>query len=185
MKKVLIMLTFILGSSVIVASAQTATKSTITTSANEVLEGTIKDQMQKKGEIIFTDAAGSSKRYSPADISGFTMDGVKYISYANDFYKVVSTGTKASLYVRVTDNSGKTIFNGAEPVMLTTAEGRKGDYYLQIKADGKFNHVNKKNFLEVVGTACADCSLVQNSIKSGQLGYDQLAKAVEQYNNCL
>jgi hypothetical protein len=89
------------------------------------------------------------------------------------------------LFIRVTDNSGKTIYNGAEPVVLATAEGKSGDYYIQVKSDSKFNLVSKKNFAKVIGNICADCGSVQSGVKSGQLGYDQIVKLVEQYNNCL
>lgn len=185
MKKVFTLIVAILGLSTIVVSAQTETKGTVITSSNETMEGTIKDQTQKKGNILFTGSTGSKKLYSPSDISGFTINGVKYVSYANDFYKEVSTGSKATLFIRVTDNSGKTIYNGAEPVVLATAEGKSGDYYLQVKADSKFNLVNKKNFTEVITVLCADCVGVQSNVKSGQLGYDKITKVVEQYNSCL
>ncbi len=185
MKKAFTLIIALLGLSTLVVSAQTETKGTILTSTNETLEGSIKDQMQKKGNILFTASTGSKKLYSPSDISGFTINGIKYVSYANDFYKEVSSGSKASLFIRVTDNSGKTIYNGAEPVVLATADGKFGDYYIQVKSDSKFNLVSKKNFAEVIGSVCADCRTVQSGIKSGQLGYDQIAKVVEQYNNCL
>lgn len=167
-----------------VVSAQTEAKGTITTSGNEVVEGTIKDQMQKKGSILFINAAGAKKLYSPSDISGLSMNGTKYISYANDFYKEIATGTKVSLFVRVTDNSGKTIYNGAEPVVLATAEGKSGDYYLQVKSDSKLNLITQKNFTVVVSNLCADCATVQSNLKSGQLSYAQITKVVEQYNSC-
>jgi hypothetical protein len=185
MKKTFTLIIAFLGLSTLAVSAQTELKGTIITSANETLEGSIKDQMQKKGNILFTSSAGSKKLYSPSDISSFTINGVKYVSYANDFYKEVSTGSKANLFIRVTDNSGKTIYNGAEPVVLATAEGKSGDYYLQVKSDSKFNLVSKKNFTEVIGSLCADCVSVQSDIKSGQLSYAQITKVVEQYNNCL
>lgn len=185
MKKAFTLIIALLGLSSLLVSAQTETKGTIITSANEIVEGVIKDQMQKKGNILFTGPGGSKKLYSPSDISGFTVNGIKYVSFANDFYKEVSTGSKASLYLRVTDNSGKTIYNGAEPVVLATAEGKAGDYYLQVKSDSKFNLVSKKNFTEVMSSLCADCVSVQTDIKSGQLNYTQITKLVEQYNNCL
>ncbi|MBW0176559.1 hypothetical protein [Sediminibacterium sp.] len=185
MKKAFTFIIALLGLSTLLVSAQTETKGTIITSANETLEGVIKDQMQKKGNILFTGSTGSKKMYSPSDISGFTINGVKYVSYANDFYKEVSTGSKATLFIRVTDNSGKTIYNGAEPVVLATAEGKSGDYYLQVKSDSKFNLVNKKNFAAVISNVCADCVSVQSDIKSGQLNYTLITKVVEQYNSCL
>lgn len=185
MKKVFTFIIVLLGLSTLGVSAQTETQGTIITSANETMEGLIKDQLQRKGNILFTSAAGAKKIFSPSDITSFVLNGVKYVSYANDFYKEVSTGKKASLFIRVTDNSGKTIYNGAEPVVLATAEGKAGDYYLQVKADNKFNLINKKNFVEVVSNLCADCVSVQSDIKSGQLNYTQITKVVEQYNSCL
>ncbi|TDO27103.1 hypothetical protein [Sediminibacterium goheungense] len=185
MKKVFTFVILMMGLSILSVSAQTEVKAVIVTSSNETLEGTIKDQMQKKGNIVFISSAGAKKLFAPSDITGFTINGVKYVSYANDFYKEVSTGSKAGLFIRVTDNSGKTIYNGAEPVVLATAEGKAGDYYLQIKSDGKFNLVSKKNFTEVMSALCADCLAIQSGLKSGQLTYTQIDKLVEQYNSCL
>lgn len=185
MKKVIASIAILVGLLPILASAQTETKGTIVTANNEIIEGTIKDQLQRKGNILFVNANGTKKLYTPSDISGFTINGVKYISYASDFYKEVGTGNKATLYQRVTDNSGKMLYNGAEVVSISTAEGKFGDYYLQIKSDLKFNLLTKKNFAEVMSSLCADCATVQANIKSGQLNYTEVAKAVEQYNNCL
>lgn len=184
MKKVFIYTAFILGLLPVSSSAQTETKGTIITSSNNVLEGTIKDQLQKKGNIVLLSASGDKKTYSPADVSGFTMNGSKYIAYASDFYKEIVTGKKAALYVRVTDNSGKLLYNGAEVVSVSTAEGKSGDYYLQLKNDDKLNWLSKKNFKDELTKLCADCSLVISNIKSGQSDYTQITKLIEQYNNC-
>ncbi len=165
-------------------SAQNDTKGSIITASNEIVEGTVKDQLQKKGNIVFTTSTGSKKTYSPADISGFSINGTKYISYASDFYQEVVTGNKAILYIRVTNNSGKLLYNGAEMVAVSTAEGKSGDYYLQLKNTDKFNWLSKKNFNDVIINVCADCSVVVSNVKSGQFDYTQLTKLIEQYNNC-
>lgn len=185
MKKTIAFIAIMTGMLPMMVAAQTETKGTILTTANETVEGTIKDQLQKRGTILFVNASGNKKLYTPADIAGFTFNGVKYISYASDFYKEVAAGNKAILYIRVTDNNGKLLYNGAEVVTVATAEGKYGDYYLQLKADSKLNLVTKKNFKEVMATLCADCIAVQTGIQSGQLDYTQITKAVEQYNNCL
>lgn len=165
-------------------SAQNDTKGSIITASNEIVEGTVKDQLQKKGNIVFTTSTGSKKTYSPADISGFSINGTKYISYASDFYQEVVTGNKATLYIRVTNNSGKLLYNGAEMVAVSTAEGKSGDYYLQLKNADKLNWLSKKNFNDVIINVCADCSVVVSNVKSGQFDYTQLAKLIEQYNSC-
>lgn len=165
-------------------SAQSDTKGSIITASNEVVEGMIKDQLQKKGNIVFTTSTGNKKTYSPADISGFSINGTKYISYASDFYQVVVTGNKATLYIRVTNNSGKLLYNGAEMVAVSTAEGKSGDYYLQLKSDPKLNWVSKKNFSDIMTDLCKDCAAVVAGIKSGQIDYTQITKIAEQYNSC-
>lgn len=184
MKKVSFYIAMLFGILPSLLTAQTDSKGSVITASNEVLEGTIKDQLQKKGNILFTSVTGNKKLYSPADVSEFSINGVRYISYSNDFYKVISTGNKAVLYVRVTDNSGKLIYNGAEMVTLSTAEGKSGDYYLQLKSDAKLNWLPKKNFNDVISELCKDCSSVAASVQSGQLDYTQIVKLVEQYNSC-
>ncbi|MBL0884203.1 MAG: hypothetical protein IBJ16_12820 [Chitinophagaceae bacterium] len=184
MKKASVYISLLFGLLPLLISAQTDTKGSIITASNEVLAGDIKDQLQKKGNILFTNASGNKKLYSPADLSEFSINGIRYVSYANDFYKVVTTGNKAILYIRVTDNSGKLLYNGAEMVTLSTAEGKVGDYYFQLKSDSKLNWVPKKNFNDVMTGLSKDCSSVVASIQSGQLDYTQIVKLVEQYNSC-
>jgi hypothetical protein len=184
MKKASVYIAILLGMLPLFMFAQTDTKGSVITAANEVLEGTIKDQLQKKGNILFTNASGNKKLYSPAELSEFSINGIRYVSYANDFYKVVTTGSKAILYIRVTDNSGKLLYNGAEMVNVSTAEGKSGDYYLQLKNNDQLNWLSKKNFNDVIMNVCADCSVVISNIKSGQFDYTQLTKLIEQYNNC-
>ncbi len=184
MKKASVYVALILGMLPLLMSAQTDTKGSLITASNEVLEGTIKDQLQKKGNILFTSTSGSKKLYSPADLSEFSINGTRYVSYANDFYKVITTGNKAILYIRVTDNSGKLLYNGAEMVTMSTAEGKSGDYYLQLKSDSKLNWIPKKNFNDVMAGLSKDCSSVVAGIQSGQFDYTQIVKLVEQYNSC-
>lgn len=184
MKKASVYIAMIFGMLPLLMSAQTDTKGSVITASNEALEGTIKDQLQKKGNILFTSTSGNKKLYSPSDLSEFSMNGTRYVSYANDFYKVVTAGNKAILYIRVTDNSGKLLYNGAEMVTTSTAEGKSGDYYLQLKSDSKLNWVPKRNFNNIMIGLSKDCSSVVASIQSGQLDYTQIVKVVEQYNSC-
>jgi len=188
MKKMIVSL--LLAATVLpfIAESQTSSsdfqKGTIVTAANDKLDGTIKDQTKNKGNILFTATTGQKKIYTPAELSGFTLNGVSYISFASDFYKVSVSGNKASLYQRVTDNSGKMIYNGAEAIVVTTAEGKAGDYYIQTGSDSKLSWVTQKNFETFISTAFAGCPALVADIKNKQLDYTQLGKAVEKYNSC-
>lgn len=185
MKKMILSLVLIVSALPFLAQAQTDfQKGTVVTAANEKLDGTIRDQTKNKGTIVFASSTGQKKIYTPAEITSYSLNGANYISYASDFYKVVIASGKAGLFQRVTDNSGKMLYNGAEVVSITTAEGRSGDFYIQAKTDGAFVLVTAKNFEAATLSAFADCAVVVGEIKSKQIDFSQLVKLVEHYNNC-
>lgn len=187
MKKIIFLLVVMAIAGSFVSRAQNATtdfqKGTVITAANEKLEGSIRDLSKNKGTIVF-ESAGKKKTYTPAELSGFMLNGANYISYAGDFYKVIIPTGKAGLYQRVSDNSGKMMYNGAEVVLVSTAEGKTGDFYIQSASDGKWSLVSQKNFETAVLSAFVDCPSVSAEIKARQLDFTQLAKAVEHYNSC-
>ena len=152
-------------------------------SSNEKTEGFIKESF-KKGSIVFLAANGSKKNYTPADINEFAIGSNVYVAYMIDYYKVTATGNKGSLMQKVTNNSGKLIYNGNEAYAATTTEGKPGDYYLRIKATDKVALVTKQNFEKVFASFCADCTALQTNILAKQIDYNTIEKAVEQYNNC-
>lgn len=159
-------------------------KGTVQKANQEVLDGTIRDQTAKKGNILFQSAAGKKTVYSPAEIAGFTLNGSSYISYASDFYKVLVAPGKAGLYQRVTDNSGKMLYNGAEVISVTTAEGKAGDYYIQLQADSKWVRITRKDFEATVTNLFAGCSAVVDAVKNKTSDFAGLDKLVAQYNTC-
>lgn len=187
MNKMFLSLALLVTAFPFLAQSQTATadfqKGTIIKTSNETLEGSIKDQT-KKGTIVFTLPTGQKKVYTPDELLGFTLNGANYISYLSDFYKIVVTGSKASLYQRVTDNSGKMLYNGADAMAITTAAGKVGDFYLQTGSDTKFIGLTQKNFDKVLTTAFTDCTTIVAGIKAKQWDYSQLNTVVGEYNAC-
>lgn len=152
-------------------------------SSNEKTAGFIKESF-KKGAISFTTATSVKKNYTAADINGFAIGSDVYIAYMYDFYKVVATGNKGTLLQKVTNNSGKLMYNGTEAFSVSTTDGKPGDYYLQVKSTDKVTLVTKQNFEKVFTTYCADCSQLMASIQGKQLDYASITQAVEQYNQC-
>ena len=186
MKKIIMPFLLAIAALPFIATAQNTDfqKGSILTASNEKAEGSIRDLTKNKGSIVFTSAGGEKKTYTPGDILGFSLNGADYISYAGDFYKVVTNGNKAALYQRATDNSGKMVYNGAEAVSVTTAEGRAGDLYIQLKGEDKFALITAKNFDKVLPVVFAGCAVVVADVKAKQIDYTQLSKAVEKYNAC-
>ncbi len=158
----------------------------IITGNNEKIEGFIKESLKSQGGIAFVSNKGEKKQYNSFSLQSFFVNNTTYVSYSNDFYKVIVTGSKGALYQKATDNSGKLINTDAEARVATTTDGKIGDYYLQIKSTDSddFALITKKNFESVFTKVCADCVALQNDIKAKQIDYAQVVKAVEVYNNC-
>ena len=187
MKKMFLSLALLVTGFPFLAHSQTVTgdfqKGSIMKTTHETLEGSIKDQT-KKGTIVFTSTTGQKKVYTPDELLGFTLNGANYISYLSDFYKVVVSGSRASLYQRVTDNSGKMLYNGADAISITTASGKIGDFYLQAGTEIKLTWLAQKNFDKVLATAFTDCTTIVAGIKAKQWDYSQLNIVVSEYNAC-
>lgn len=156
----------------------------IVTATNEKAEGFIKESLKSEGAIVFVNAKEEKKLYNSYSLQSFVINNTTYVSYSNDFYKVIVVGNKGTLYQKATDNSGKLINTGAEARVVTTTDGKTGDYYLQVKSSDDFYLITKRNFESVFAKVCADCIALQNDIKAKKLDYTQVVKAVEEYNNC-
>lgn len=187
MKKAIVSLLIILGFSFSNVYAQTPAgyeKGAIILANNTKEEGLIKESLNSKGTVSFITATGSKKTYTVAELNGFSYKNDHYIAYTNDFYKAIATGSKASLYQKQSNNSGKLLYNGADAYTATTTEGNIGDYYIQLYNSDDLLLVNAKNFSSVLSKSFADCSVVIADITAKQLDYTQLTKAVEKYNSC-
>jgi hypothetical protein len=154
------------------------------TATNEKLEGFIKESLKSQGTIFFVNTKGEKKQYNSYNLQSFVINNVTYVSYSNDFYKVIVIGNKGTLYQKVSDNSGKLINTGSESRVATTTDGKTGDFYLQVKTSDDLTLITKRNFESVFAKVCADCLALQNDIKAKQIDYAQVVKAVEEYNSC-
>lgn len=187
MKKAIGSLLVILGFAINFVYAQAPAgyeKGSIVHANNNKEEGFVKEAMSSKGSISFVSASGSKKTYTVADLNGFSCKSDMYIAYSNDFYKAIAIGSKASLYQKQSNNSGKLLYNGSEAYTATTTDGGIGDYYVQLNNSDDLVLVNAKNFDAVTAKLFANCPVVLSDIKSKQLDYSQLSKAVEKYNSC-
>jgi hypothetical protein len=120
-------------------------KGFIITAANEKKEGLIRQSLPS-GTITFLSEPGNRKTFTPADIQGFSSNGINYISYLNDFYKEIFSG-KTNLYQKVTDNGNRLLYNGPDVVgFWTTAAGAKGDFYIRQNTETELTLITKKNF---------------------------------------
>lgn len=183
MKKILPQLVTLLFTIPFWSSAQPGfQKGFILTAGNEKTEGLIKQSLHSKGTIVFLSPDVSKKTFSATDINGFNLDGVNYISWLNDFFKEVSFG-KICLYQKVTDNKDILIYNGPEVVgFMKTTEGKRGEYYIRWNTEENLTLISKKHFQESF-TALFENNNLQKEIRNKSLGYADIVKIVELYNN--
>lgn len=151
---------------------------------NTKLEGFVKESLSSKGTISFILNSGAKKTYSVSELNGFSFKTETYIVYSNDFYKTVVGGSKASLYQKQSNNSGKLLYNGSDAFTATTTDGNIGDLYVKLNNSDDLLLVNGKNFETVLSKEFASCNSIIADIKSKQLDYAQLTKVVEKFNNC-
>ena len=159
-------------------------KGFVITTGNEKIEGSIKESFRAKGCIIFSSFDNKKKIYNPLAIKSFSMDGVNYISYCNDFYEEVVAGTKANLYRKVTDNKYEKMYNGNEVIgFVKTTVGKPGDFYLLLATETKLDLITKANFKNYfIKLSNANDSLISR-IKDGSVAYSQIKTVVDLYNN--
>ena len=161
-------------------------KGSVITSNSEELSGTIKESFKSKGTITFLSINGKKNVYSPWEIVSFNVDTVNFISYSNDFYKELSCGTKICLYQKVTNNRDKILYNGNEVAgFAKTTEGKAGDYYVLAMGKKDLDLITKTTFAKYFLDLSKDNNVLQEKIKDGSLGYTQIVKVVELFNNSL
>ncbi len=157
----------------------------IITADGSRLDGYIKESFKGKAAVVFQPATGKKVTYGGNAVNEVNIAGVSYISYANDFFKVVSSGPKASLLQKVSDATGKVIYNGSEAAGISSGtEGRISDLFVRTTGQSVLHLVNKDNLNNVAGTLFADCPILLESAKAGQLQLTELESIVARYNAC-
>lgn len=158
---------------------------TITTDDGTTKEGFIKESFKGKASLQFQSADGKKTIYSGADIKEVSIEGVVYITYLSDFFKVIKSGEKVSLFQKASDASGKLLYNGADVVGVSTGtEGAINDLFVRKNGEQTLALVTRKNMEVVLSEKFSGCSALAESIKNKKISYEEIDKIVQQYNDC-
>ncbi len=152
------------------------------TNDNTKLEGYLKDNMRKKGEVVLLTPDGKKKNYTAATVNTVVLGDAAFTSIAGEFFKVIIGGNNMRLLQKASSTAGQVSYNGAEPVVSNGSEGAIGDYFFAI--NGTNTWVSKKNFTEKALTHCATCPSVVTGVNNKQYTYANLTEMVTAYNNC-
>ena len=79
------------------------------------LEGEFQENFKKNNSIEFINAAGKKMIFKAESVRYAEIDSTMYISFKNEYYEIVTSGTKISLLQKVTKITDKVYFiwNGA------------------------------------------------------------------------
>lgn len=123
---------------------------TITLANNTTINGSIKENIRKKGEIVLmTD--GKKTKYKASDIISTQLGGTTYTTSNATFYEILFSGKSITLLRKASEAAGVQ-FNGSEAVVVTS-EGDIDDLFIK-KAPGGLQLLTKKNAKELLG----DCA---------------------------
>jgi hypothetical protein len=149
MKSILFIFSLFVSSFLFAQNTDEFVKGTITLADGTVLEGTIKDNTQKKASVQFVDATGKKKTYDGWALQSVKIGTAEYRCVLGDFYTVLCEG-EVSLLQKHSKANSKLTSNGAEPVLINPTEGKAGSYYLYQASAGNISLVNKESYETVV-----------------------------------
>jgi hypothetical protein len=188
MKAIKLTLSLFLGLLLLNANAQTVTpkgyqKGSVTLGDGSIRSGFIKETMRKNASLVYINEAGTAKKnYTASDLVAAEIDGVKYTSISNDFFKIICEGEICYLQ-KVSDASGSIIYNGTDPIVVNGTDGKPGDYFVYQPADKKLKLVTEKNIAEITAVAFKGNIAATEKAKGVTTDLLQLKEAVIIFNN--
>lgn len=187
MKPVKLTATIGLSLLLLTATAQTETpkgyqKGSITLANGSRLSGFVKESMKKNASLIFiAEEGGDKKTYMASDLTAALIDGTKYSSISNDFFKVICEG-EISYLQKASDAAGTIVYNGADPIVINGTEGKPGNYFIYEAATNRLQLVTQKNIAELVASFFKGNAAAAEKAREVKEDLLQLKEAVIAYN---
>jgi hypothetical protein len=156
---------------------------TIVLADSSIVSGYIKDNMKSQASVtFFTSTSTKKQQYSGSELSGASIEDVRYTCINGDFFKVICQGELCFLQ-KVSDASGKPSYNGAEAVFTSGTEGKPSDYFIYDSRTKTLNLLSKRNAAAVATSAFGTCTEAIDKAKNINGDVSQLKEAVDTYNN--
>lgn len=150
------------------------------------VDGYVKEKFKSKAVVEFIPTGGKKTSYAASDLQEVGIETARYISFKDDFFKQVSAGNRVAVFQKVSDASGKVIYNGSQAVGVSAGtDGSIADYFIQKKGEVGLTWIGKKNLSQSLSAAFADCSSLAEQLKKDNLSYTAVPELAAQYNQCL
>jgi hypothetical protein len=167
-------------------TAQTAptgySAGSITLSDGTVKNGYIKENFRKKAAISFMETPDSkAKAYDGWSLNAIQIGDARYQCLRGDFFTVLCAG-ELSFLQKTTEAEAKIDYNGSEPILRSTTEGKRNDYYVLNATTKELVLVTEKNYDQTVATLFAAYQPAVAKAKETAPSPAQLKPAVELFN---
>lgn len=182
MKKIIILAASLFSLSQLQAQVPEGfTKGAVTLANGSTVNGYVQDNIKKGAAITFINEKGGEKQlYNSTELNAVEINGAQYISVKGDFFKVICHG-KISFLQKASNASGKTIYNGAEAIVLPGTEGKIGDYFSY--SSNQLTLINKKTVDTFIAEQLSTCTAAVEKAKTINGDIAALAAAVTIYND--
>lgn len=149
------------------------------------IEGFVREKFKSKAGIEFQTAAGKKTSFAASDLQEVGIAADRYITYKDDFFKQLMSGTRVTVFQKVSDASGKVIYNGSQAVGVSAGtDGALADYFLRKSGEEGLTWVSKKNLGQTLATFFADCNKLAEQVKKDTPAYATVPELAAQYNQC-
>lgn len=156
---------------------------TVITADNSTHQGYLKDNIKKKGEILFMSQDSKPVKYKAAQLSEIKIDNTRYLVSGNNFYRLELDGPRVRLLRKANVVSDRIAYNGTEPIVINDGDGEYGDYFIQDLSNKKLQLIRKKDFAKIFESYASNCPPLSDKLKQG-LSYDEIVQATALYNSC-
>ncbi len=155
-------------------------KGSITMADGSSISGYVKDNMKKDASVEFLDNTGEGKKkFDGSQINAVNIDAARYQCIKGDFFRTICNG-KICFLQKVSNASGKTIYNGSEAIILSGTDGKTGDYFSY--SNNELTLITKKSVDVFIGQL-GNCTAAVEKAKSVNGDIAALADAVTIYNS--
>jgi hypothetical protein len=156
-------------------------KGNVTLADGSTISGYVKDNIKKNASVTFLDNNGSNKQqYDGIQVNAAVVDGTNYSCMKGDFFKTICTG-KICFLQKASNASGKTIYNGAEAIILPGTEGKIGDYFSY--TNNELTLITKKTVDAFISTQLNSNAKAAEKAKAVNGDIAALAEAIAIYNS--
>ena len=149
----------------------------VTLPDNSVMNGAVKDNIRKKGEVILLQD-GKKTRYNADQVTSVQVGHTTYMTNNNTFYELIWQGRSITL-LRKASRSSAIQYNGTDVVSASGSEGDVDDLFVKRANDPSFHLLTRKNQKEVLAMSCSTCKIDETKFDT-----ESVKKAVADCDSC-